>query len=62
MGRRCLVVFLDGKPGAEYSVVIPNTLRFGHDGALEFLAIRKEGHSVMENHGSLYRVRYITAQ
>jgi hypothetical protein len=57
-GGGAWVVFLDGKPGAEYSVVIPNTLRFGSDGALEFLAIRKEGHSMMENHGSLYRVRY----
>jgi hypothetical protein len=51
-------VFLDGKAGAEYSVVIPDTLRFGSDGALEFLAARKDGHSLVENHGSLYRVRY----
>jgi len=55
------VVFLDGKAGAEYSVVLPGSLRFGSDGALEFLAVRKEGHSMVENHGSLYRVRYTPA-
>ena len=56
------VVFLDGKAGAEYSVVLPDSLRFGSDGALEFLAVKKEGHSIEENHGSLYRVRYIPTQ
>jgi WD40 repeat protein len=52
------VVSLDGKAGAEYSVVLPGSLRFGSDGALEFLAVKKEGHSMIENRGSLYRVRY----
>jgi Tol biopolymer transport system component len=51
-------VFLDGKAGAEYSVVVPGTLRFGPDGALEFLAVQNEGHSMGQHHGSLYRVRY----
>ena len=57
-GGGAWVVFLDGKAGSEYSVVIPDTLRFGSDGGLEFLAARKDGHSLVENHGSLYRVRY----
>jgi WD40 repeat protein len=51
-------VFLDGKAGDEYTVIIPNTMVFDSDGTLEFLAIRKEGHSLVECRGSLYRVKY----
>jgi len=53
-------VFLDGKPGSEFTVIIPGTLHFGIDGALEFLAAREESHSGLgtEKHGALYRVKY----
>jgi len=50
---------LDGQAGAEYSVILPKTVFFDSDGALEFLAAQKENHSIVENHGSLYRVKYI---
>jgi hypothetical protein len=46
---------LDQQAGAEYSFVIPGTIRYGSDGALEFLAVRKESH----DNGDLFRVRYI---
>lgn len=54
-------VFLDGKGGDEYTVIIPNTMVFDADGTLEFLAIRKENHSLVEGRGSLYRVKYTPA-
>ena len=56
-------VYLDGNAGAEYTVIVPGTLHFGPDGALEFLAAREESHSGLrtEKHGSLYRVRYAPA-
>ena len=46
---------LDKQAGGEYSFVIPGTMRFGTDGALEFLAVRKESH----DNGDLFRVRYV---
>lgn len=53
-------VVLDGRVGAEYSVIVPGTLLFGSDGVLEFLAAQKEDHSIgARHHGSLYRVKYI---
>ena len=48
-------VVLDQQAGSEYSFVIPGTIRFGTDGDLEFLAVRKESH----DNGSLFRVRYV---
>ncbi len=51
-------VSLDGRAGNEYDIVLPNTLVFDPDGALEFLAVKKEGHSFLFFHGSLYHVRY----
>jgi hypothetical protein len=51
-------VVLDGKRGTEYNVIIPSTLLYNSNGSLEFLAIQKENHSMLEHHGSLYRVKY----
>ena len=51
-------VVLDQQAGGEYSFVIPGTIRFGTDGDLEFLAVRKESH----DNGSLFRVRYVPNQ
>jgi hypothetical protein len=51
-------VVLDLQAGGEYSFVIPGTIRFGTDGDLEFLAVRKESH----DNGSLFRVRYVPNQ
>lgn len=52
-------VVLDGTPGAEYSEILPRTLVFSPDGALEFLTVKREVHSLFGDHGSLYRVKYI---
>jgi WD40 repeat protein len=56
-------VVFDGQTGAEYSVILPGTLFFGSDGALEFLAVQGEDHSMVgDHHGSLYRVKYTPTQ
>lgn len=55
-------VILDGHEGGDYSLVLPGTLCFDTDGTLEYLAVHKENHSLGEQRGSLYRVKYIPMQ
>ena len=49
-------VVIDGRESGEYSLIVPGTFKFGADGALEFLAVRKDPDS--KNGNSLYRVKY----